>query len=941
MARSVRVDLIADPTRYTRGMRQAERSSRQFTDHTNRAGSAVKAAFAAFSAATVVVEMRRWVDAARDANRVAAQTNAVIASTKGATGLTAKGFSDLAKQISKTAAVDDDLIQGGENILATFTKIRAGGPDRIFERATAAAVDMTAALNGGEVSAEGLKSANLLLGKALQDPIAGLGKLQRAGVSFDDQQKAQIKTWVEHGQVAKAQGLILTEVNKEFGGSAKAAATPAKQLAVTWGNMQEVLGNLLIPAIDKAAVVLIDILDVIDRNRVAFGLLFGVLATGAAVIGTLVVAEKIHRVVVDGIRLATEAWATVQKGLNIILGVTKVQAVTTAAAEGELAAATTAAGASAKTAGANFALFGRLSVGALGAFAAAAAAGAYQGHQLAQAVTEGTKVSGPFAEVRAKILRSIGFEATATKDLTGEQKAANVATGDATVAAAAHAQAQAAAAARTNELSGALKTLQDQFKQQTQAVRDSIQSYDGLIAKSGVTAKEVVGDLHNQVANFRTYSKDVQRLIRAGVNPEAIRELSQKGPQYVHALATGSDKQLAQYQKYWRDRQTAIKGSFAAAMQQQLAGLQRKIRQMQAAINALRGKNVAITGTTSLQFTKSFSQKDWLAARLAAGRMAEGGKIRKGSGPKADDVLIWASKGETVVPADDSRDPGFKRWAAAKGIPGFAVGGIVGINRTDRAYGGVGRMMDHAGTLIMAAGIKKMLAGAGSPAVKAFIRSVDPLPYIWGGAGPGGYDCSGLVGAVALAHRGKPYGHGQRVWTTSSIHPGILGLQAGLGGTLNIGVTSGTGHMAGRYGNLGFEARSTRSGIIVGAGARRPESFSRKFHMAAGGKVDRELVEAFARSGVDIGGDPGKLRINGKVFDRGGYLRPGATLAINRTGRPERVVPGGPVVDYDRLANAIVEALARRPPTVSVDDIHTGLLKKKNGRLGGVKLGLT
>ena len=318
MARSVRTELVADPTKFIRGMRQAQGSSQRFTQHTSRAGSAVKAAFAAFSAAVVVQEMRKWVDAARDANKTAAQTDAVIRSTQGAAGLTAKGFSDLAKEISKTAAVDDDLIQGGENILATFTKIKAGGPDRVFERATKAAVDMTAALNGGQVSAEGLKSANMLLGKALNDPIAGLGKLQRAGVSFTQQQKDQIKAWVEHGDVAKAQGLIIAEVNREFGGSAEAAATPAQKLAVQWGNMQEVLGNLLIPAIDQTATILTDILSVVDENRTAFGILFGVLATGAAIIGTLIVASKIHAAVTEAVTVATAAWETVQKGMNVV-----------------------------------------------------------------------------------------------------------------------------------------------------------------------------------------------------------------------------------------------------------------------------------------------------------------------------------------------------------------------------------------------------------------------------------------------------------------------------------------------------------------------------------------------------------------------------------------------------------------------------------------------
>jgi hypothetical protein len=105
--------------------------------------------------------------------------------------------------------------------------------------------------------------------------------------------------------------------------------------------------------------------------------------------------------------------------------------------------------------------------------------------------------------------------------------------------------------------------------------------------------------------------------------------------------------------------------------------------------------------------------------------------------------------------------------------------------------------------------------------------------------------------------------------------------------------------------------------------------------MARGGLVDERVVAALALLGADIGGDAGRLRVNGKVFDNGGYLMPGATLAVNRTGRPE---PVG--LDEDRLARKIAAELARvMPTTVSVADVHAGLLRRKRQQ-GGVALGL-
>lgn len=939
MARAVRFDLIADASRFTRGMRDAERSSKRFTDHTNRAGSAVKSAFAAFSAATVVLEMRKWVAAARDANRVAAQTDAVIRSTHGAAGLSAKGFADLAKQISRNVAVDDDLIQSGANILATFTAIKAGGPDRIFERTEAAAVDMAAALNQGQVTASGLQSANLVLGKALQDPIAGLTRLQRVGVSFSATQKQQIADFVKHGQVAKAQGVILAEVNREFGGSAAAAVTPAKRLAVTWGNMQEVLGNLLIPALDRGATILANGLEVVDRNRTAFGLLFGVLATGAAVVGTLIVAEKIHRAVVDATKVATEAWAAVQKGMNLLLGQTTVEATAAAGAEGRLAGATTVAGTAAGGAASKFALLraGLISIGAVAAPLWAVLEEGKEQFRMLKGESD-TALDPPLLVIRG-IARTFGFFKTESKEATVQTGEQATAMADAARVAGVQAAAMEAVKAKTTELTGKLKELKQGFREQVASVRESVQGYEGLITQSDVTTKQVIGDLHNQVRNFKTYSGDVKRLIKAGVSPAAIEELSKKGPQYVHALATGSNRELKTYKQYWRDRQNEVKGSFATAMEQQYQNLVKKMRAMQREINRLKGKTVDVGAVARITLFEKTRQ-----ALLALGIkgygtkfLAAGGRITEGTGPTADDVLVWGSKGETMVPARSASKPEFKAWAASERIPGYADGGILGGFRdpavqATRRYGGLAadRLAAVMGDALGRAVEKGMGAfggGMGFPgggksaeAIKAFIRFVDRLPYKWGGVGPGGYDCSGLVGEIWNRITGnKSY---VRRWTTgggSTVLRG-LGFQQSKGsGVYLSGPNRGQsyqvndhrrhafevgfehhgsstseavkGHTAGSFMGLNFEAANPRAGIRIAGAARGARSFPWAFYLPY---ADRKF-------GVN----------NPRVADQGAVLSPGLNMLDNRTGRSEPLVPPGPGIDYDRLGKVVAREIAK------------------------------
>ena len=142
---------------------------------------------------------------------ITTQTNAALKSTKGAAGETAQSIRDLAEKYeSLNATIDDKVIQSGENLLLTFTNIRK----QAFEPALQAALDMNTALGRGE---SGLQGTIQQLGVALNDPIRGLTRLQRAGITFTKTQKAQIEAAVEAGDTFKAQGIILAELNKRFG----------------------------------------------------------------------------------------------------------------------------------------------------------------------------------------------------------------------------------------------------------------------------------------------------------------------------------------------------------------------------------------------------------------------------------------------------------------------------------------------------------------------------------------------------------------------------------------------------------------------------------------------------------------------------------------------------------------------------------------------------
>lgn len=180
---------------------------------------------------------------AREAVMVGKQTEAVIKSTGGAAGLSAEEVGKYAQKLMQVTNFEDDVTQAGQNMLLTFTNI---GKD-VFPQATETMLDMSQAL-GQDVTASAMQ-----LGKALNDPIQGVTALRRVGVQLTDQQEAQIKKMVEVGDVAGAQKVILGELAREFGGSARAAADPMTQLSNSIGDVKEGIGLALLPAINQFA----------------------------------------------------------------------------------------------------------------------------------------------------------------------------------------------------------------------------------------------------------------------------------------------------------------------------------------------------------------------------------------------------------------------------------------------------------------------------------------------------------------------------------------------------------------------------------------------------------------------------------------------------------------------------------------------------------------
>jgi len=231
----------------SKGLKQAQYQLNKVRGNFQALGR--NAALAGLGIGAVAVGLGKSVQAAAEAQRVMSQTEAVLRSTGTTANGTAADIANLSEKLMRQTAVDDEAIQSGANLLLTFKNIQnqAGQNNDIFDQTVAATLDVARAM-GTDASGEAIR-----LGKALNDPVRGISALTRVGIQFTDQQKEQIKTLTQSGDLLGAQKIILAELQSQFGGSAQAyAQTFAGQVELLGHeleNLSEEIGLIVMPAV--------------------------------------------------------------------------------------------------------------------------------------------------------------------------------------------------------------------------------------------------------------------------------------------------------------------------------------------------------------------------------------------------------------------------------------------------------------------------------------------------------------------------------------------------------------------------------------------------------------------------------------------------------------------------------------------------------------------
>lgn len=177
----------------------------------NKAAADAALKIGKYSALGLAGALAGSIPLALDAEQAQANLNQTLKSTGGVAGITAKEANDLADSLAGVTRYSDETIVNAESMLLTFTNI---GED-VFPQATETLLDMGEKF--GSVDA-----AAIQLGKALNDPVAGVSALREVGVSLTQEQADMVAQFVEMGDITSAQKVILDELGVEVGGMARA-----------------------------------------------------------------------------------------------------------------------------------------------------------------------------------------------------------------------------------------------------------------------------------------------------------------------------------------------------------------------------------------------------------------------------------------------------------------------------------------------------------------------------------------------------------------------------------------------------------------------------------------------------------------------------------------------------------------------------------------------
>lgn len=227
------VNVVSEQVRY--GMQGLAGSAGTFGTSLMRLGPAGLAAAAVIG--TLGLATAKGIKEFKEAEQALNGLNAALKATDSQSGVTAREITELGEAVERNTLFKKEEIQNAAASLTSFQNV-AGD---VFTRALKLSTDLAVRL-GTDVP-----SAADMLGRSLEHPEDGLGRLARKFSDLSPAQKEVIDNFVKQGDIASAQAVILEHLESKTKGLAEAQAQgltgATDTLSDAWDDLMESFGR--------------------------------------------------------------------------------------------------------------------------------------------------------------------------------------------------------------------------------------------------------------------------------------------------------------------------------------------------------------------------------------------------------------------------------------------------------------------------------------------------------------------------------------------------------------------------------------------------------------------------------------------------------------------------------------------------------------------------
>ena len=241
MAQQITIDIIAETKKLREGVEVANQQLGSVDKSLKGLTATAFAAASAFALREGVTFLKQGIDEAKEAQET--MRKAVTTFGEGSTAL-AKITAD-ADKFGKALSVDND------EIIALSTQLGSRLPANVrFLSAELVNVGFDVeAFTGGVVSAEGFVAK---LGKALIDGVLTIKELRTIFPNLTDLTYKQAEALSKQGKNQEALTLLIGQSQKAYGDAAEKNVTSTQKFDTALANLKEVIGEKLLPFVEKA-----------------------------------------------------------------------------------------------------------------------------------------------------------------------------------------------------------------------------------------------------------------------------------------------------------------------------------------------------------------------------------------------------------------------------------------------------------------------------------------------------------------------------------------------------------------------------------------------------------------------------------------------------------------------------------------------------------------